>query len=256
MRKTDNWRPKYYLALVLWSRNDMARARDLLTSCGNAPDFAPFYAARAKAFEPVSRDQALADLRRAAELDPREWRFGKLLTERFIEDKAFGPALDTATRYFKASPDNYMLGMLHAKSLLLNRRYAEASDALAKLNVLPYEGATEGRALYREAQLMLARRRCPGGEVGRGGQARGRRARVARAPGRRQAVRGERGRAAGGPAAGGLPGPAGPGARVPGHPRPPRPVHARQAGNSGVPRVGRVAALNDYNVVVVNRPDP
>ena len=48
-----------------------------------------------------------------------------------------------------------MLGMLHAKSLLLNQRYAEADDALATLNVLPYEGATEGRALYREAQLML-----------------------------------------------------------------------------------------------------
>ena len=156
MRRTDNWRPKYYLALVLWSRNDVARARDLLASCGTVPDFAPFYAGRAKALEPVSRDRALADLRHAAELDPREWRFGKLLTERFIEDKAFGPALDTATRYFTASPANYMLGMLHAKALLLNQRYAEASDALAKLNVLPYEGATEGRALYREAELMLA----------------------------------------------------------------------------------------------------
>jgi predicted Zn-dependent protease len=154
MRRTDNWRPKYYLALILWSRNELARARDLLTQCGTAPDFAPFYAGRAKAFEPVSRDQALKDLQHAAELDPREWRFGKLLTERFIEDKAFGPALDTVTRYFTASPANYMLGMLHAKSLLLNQRYAEASAALAKLNVLPYEGATEGRALYREAELM------------------------------------------------------------------------------------------------------
>ncbi len=156
MGKSSNWRPRYYLALVLWSRNELARARDLLTQCGTAPDFAPFYAGRAKAFEPVSRDQALKDLLHAAELDPKEWRYGKLLTERFIEDKAFGPALDTATRYFKASPANYMLGMLHAKALLLNQRFAEAADALAKLNVLPYEGATDGRALYREAQLMLA----------------------------------------------------------------------------------------------------
>jgi tetratricopeptide (TPR) repeat protein len=156
MGKSSNWRPKYYLALILWNRNELARARDLLTQCGAAPDFAPFYAGRAKAFEPVARDQALKDLQNAAELDPKEWRFGKLLTERFIEDKAFGLALDTVTRYFKASPDNYMLGMLHAKSLLLSERYAEASDALGKLNVLPYEGATEGRALYREAELMLA----------------------------------------------------------------------------------------------------
>ena len=155
-RRSDNWRPKYYLALILWSRHEVARARDLLSQCGSTPDFAAFYAGRAKAFEPVARDRALADLRHAAELDPREWRYGKLLTERFIEDKAYGEALDTALRYYGASPGNYMLGMLHAKSLLLNGRYLEASDALAKLNVLPYEGATEGRALYREAELMVA----------------------------------------------------------------------------------------------------
>jgi tetratricopeptide (TPR) repeat protein len=155
MRRTENWRPRYYLALILWSRNEVARARDLLVSCRNVPDFAPFYAGRAKALEAVSRDSALTDLRHAAELDPRDWRFGKLLAERLIEDRAFGEALDTAARYFEASPDNYMLGMLHAKALLLNQRYSEAVAALAKLNVLPYEGATEGRALYREAQLML-----------------------------------------------------------------------------------------------------
>jgi len=156
MRRSDNWRPKYYLALILWSRNETARARDLLASCGTAPDFAPFYAARAKALEPVSRDASLADLERAASLEPGEWRFGKLLTERFIEDKALGQALDTAARYFKASPDNYILGMLHAKALLLNRQFAAASEALGRLNVLPYEGATEARALYREAELMVA----------------------------------------------------------------------------------------------------
>jgi hypothetical protein len=98
-------------------------------------------------------------------MDPREWRFGKLLIERFIEDKAFDRALDTASRYFKAAPDNYMLGMLHAKALLLNRRFAEASDALAKLNVLPYEGSTEGRSLYREAALMVAAAEIEGGRV-------------------------------------------------------------------------------------------
>lgn len=97
----------------------------------------------------------MTDLRHAARLDPQEWRFGKLLAERYVEDTAFGAALETVARYVKASPDNYILGTLHAKALLLNQRYAEASAALAKLNVLPYEGATDGRALYREAQLML-----------------------------------------------------------------------------------------------------
>jgi tetratricopeptide (TPR) repeat protein len=154
-RETTTWRPKYYLALILWSRGEMDRARELLRSCGALPDFAPFYAARAKAFETVSPDSALADLRRAAELEPREWRIGKALAERHIRDGAVGQALEVAQRYTLAFPDNYILGMLHARTRLLNGRVGEAAAVLDRLNVLPFEGSTDGRALYREAQLLL-----------------------------------------------------------------------------------------------------
>jgi tetratricopeptide (TPR) repeat protein len=153
--RTSSWRPKYYLALIHWSRHDLERARELLQQCGMAPDFAPFYAARAKAFETVSRDASLADLERAAELEPSEWRFGKLLVERRIEDKGYREALALAARYSAASPANYILGMLHAKTLILNRQFAEASRLLGRLNVLPYEGSTEARSLYRLAELMV-----------------------------------------------------------------------------------------------------
>lgn len=156
MKKTSNWRPKYYLALIHWSRNSLARARELLQQCGAAPDFAPFYAARAKALDSTSRDASLADLKRAAELEPGEWRYGRLLAERFIEDKAFDQALAVAARYAAAMPSGYILGMLHAKTLLLNHRVQDASALLNRLNVLPYEGSTEAHALYREAELLLA----------------------------------------------------------------------------------------------------
>ena len=43
MGQGEGWRPKYYLALIYWSRNDMTKARTLLAECGNGPDFAPFY---------------------------------------------------------------------------------------------------------------------------------------------------------------------------------------------------------------------
>ena len=154
-RQTATWRSKYYLALILWSRGEMDRARDLLRSCAASPDYAPFYAARAKAFEPVSPEDTLADLRRAAELDPREWRFGKALAERHIRDGAVGQALDVAQRYTLAFPENYIIGMLHARTLLLNARVADAAAVLDRLNVLPFEGSTDGRTLYREAQLLL-----------------------------------------------------------------------------------------------------
>jgi hypothetical protein len=46
--------------------------------------------------------------------------------------------------------------MLHAKALLANGLHRKAADQLAQLDVIPYEGSTEGRRLYREAHLMLA----------------------------------------------------------------------------------------------------
>jgi hypothetical protein len=40
--------------------------------------------------------------------------------------------------------------------MLLNGKYRECADYLATLNVLPNEGASEGRTVYREAWLYCA----------------------------------------------------------------------------------------------------
>ena len=103
----------------------------------------------------MSRERALADLLRAAERDPKEWRYGKLIAERYLDDRVYDRALEVASRYYKQAPDSYILGMLFAKSLLRVGRLADAEAMLARVDVLPYEGATDGRALYREVQLLL-----------------------------------------------------------------------------------------------------
>ena len=69
-----------------------------------------------------------------------------------------------AQRYRAAFPANYILGMLHARTLLLSGRVADAAAALDRLNVLPFEGSTDGRTLYREAQLLLAAEAFRGGK--------------------------------------------------------------------------------------------
>jgi tetratricopeptide (TPR) repeat protein len=164
-RESRSWHAKYFLALIAWSRDDLDRARRLLRECGEAPDFAPFYAARWKAFEPVARAEALGDLLHAAALEPAEWRYGKLLAERYLEDRAADKALDVAARYSRQSPGSYILGMLEAKCLLRAGRVEEAAARLGRLDVLPYEGSTEGRALYREAQLLLGAKAWKGGRT-------------------------------------------------------------------------------------------
>jgi hypothetical protein len=46
--------------------------------------------------------------------------------------------------------------MLLAKVLIQSKQYAAADRLLQKIKVLPNEGATAGRQLYREVKLMLA----------------------------------------------------------------------------------------------------
>jgi predicted Zn-dependent protease len=98
----------------------------------------------------------MADLERAARLDPAQWRYGRMLAERHLRQGQPAKGLETASRYAAQFPQNYILGMLDARALLANGRYAESAAKLARLNVIPYEGSIEGRRLYREAHLMLA----------------------------------------------------------------------------------------------------
>jgi len=153
MQKGDNWQPKYYLALLYKDRNRIADSKRLFTACGNEPQFAPFYAARAAM---VMGANDLTDLQKAVSLDKGEWRYCKLLTEYYIDHDQPVNALAIIKPFYQAHTDNYIMGMLYAKALLLNKRYKACTDLLSKIDILPFEGATIGRELYREAELMQA----------------------------------------------------------------------------------------------------
>ncbi|UOE51864.1 DUF5107 domain-containing protein [Mucilaginibacter sp. SMC90] len=152
MQQSNNWKPKYFLALLYKDRNRIDESKKLFAECGNQPDFAPFYAARA-AIE--TGDDVLADLNTAANLD-KGWRYNKLLGEYYINNKQYAKALTTVEPFYKSHPDNYIIGMLYAKTLLLNKRYSECGKLLSRIDILPFEGATIGRELYRETELMQA----------------------------------------------------------------------------------------------------
>ncbi len=146
---------------------DTARARELLDRAGDAPAFAPFYVARSQAFKDVAPERSLADLRRAETIDPGQWRIGRLLVERYLDARDYDQALVAARRTHLAAPENYIAGMVYARALVRSRRFEEATELLDRLNVLPYEGATEGRRLYREAYLMRALEAMRGAQAGR-----------------------------------------------------------------------------------------
>ena len=150
--QTPHWKPKYYLALIYWSRNDLSRAKELFTQCGE-PDFAPFYASRAAL---LNNETYVADIRKAAQLDPSQWRFGKLLIHHFVDKKNYGEALATAKEYHARFPQDFRLSMLLANTLLLNKQYNACIELLDQTSILPAEGASDSRQLFHEAWLMQA----------------------------------------------------------------------------------------------------
>lgn len=152
----DHWILKYHLALIEWNGNNKSTAKKLFEDCGNQPAYAPFYAARAAFYKNIDREKELENLRRAMALDKTQWRYVKALIEYYNTQNQIKESLNLAAEYYRRFPDNYVIGMLYAKSLLLNGQNRDAAALLQKINILPYEGATEGRQLYKEAQLMLA----------------------------------------------------------------------------------------------------
>lgn len=107
-------------------------------------------------FKKDDNKKSLADLIRAAQLDKSQWRYGQGLINYYLSNKEAKNALTIAAQYYKQFRGNYVIGMLNVKALMINGQYDKANSILNAIQILPYEGATDGRQLYRETQLMLA----------------------------------------------------------------------------------------------------
>jgi tetratricopeptide (TPR) repeat protein len=149
----QDWILKYHLALIYRDRNRIEESVDLLRSCGDEPGFAPFYVTRAEILAGKDDGQCESDLKRAVSID-NGWRYQVRLANFYIRHQQYEKSLEIAGSYYGKHPDNFIIGSLYAKTLLLNHKFIEADKLLAKLTIIPTEGATEGHELYREAKLM------------------------------------------------------------------------------------------------------
>ncbi len=152
INQTARWEPKYYLGLIYWSKNNLSRTKELFAQCENA-DFSPFYAALASISDD---DNKLKYLNKAAQINPNQWRYGRLIFNYYVEKMNYTEALATAKKYHAWFPQDFRITMLLAKAHLLNRQYKACTDLLAVTTILPYEGATDGRQMLNEAWLMQA----------------------------------------------------------------------------------------------------
>ena len=144
LKTHPSWETRYWLGLNYWGKGRKLAAELLFAACGQQPDHAPFYATRAE----LMPEGRLEDLKKAVALAPNDWRYRHLLIQELDRQKMHAEALAEAQKAYHLFHDSYTLGLDLAKSHLQTEEYETTRELLGQLQVLPFEGAYEGRKVY------------------------------------------------------------------------------------------------------------
>ena len=163
-----HWKTKYYLALLLWSKDRNDAAQEQFTACGNQPTSAAFYLTRGNFLKTDRSEDALRDYKRAMELGPNEWRSYRSLIDYYTGKTRYTEALEIAKLAARKFPSSYVALFDLSRSYVLNRQYAASLKILDTLTVLPFEGARYTREVYRQACVLAAAEAMKAGDYARG----------------------------------------------------------------------------------------
>jgi predicted Zn-dependent protease len=154
--KSSNWKFKYYLALNYWAIDRVSEASTLFQACDSEPDFAPFYTSRANLISLKDKSLALADLQKARQLDPSDWRNWNTLIEYFEKSGDTKTALTVSTEAVTKFKGNFNLALQYARVQLNNNQYTACIRTLQNTVILPFEGSLQGKFVYEQAYMFLA----------------------------------------------------------------------------------------------------
>jgi tetratricopeptide (TPR) repeat protein len=149
---SDDWKINYYTGLIYLNAGAEEKGRSVWKRCENKPDFYPFYIARSRVSDSGSR-QALDDIERAIAVAGDNWRVGLYASRFYLDKDNILKAEELVRDFYKKNPQNYYLGLHYAKVLVLNKSYSSCINLLQNIRVLPNEGATEGRTIWRNANI-------------------------------------------------------------------------------------------------------
>jgi Tfp pilus assembly protein PilF len=152
----SSYKLKYYLALGYIQMLRTEEALNLLSACTNEPNFYVFYIVRANLYRKKNESKCEADLHEAYRRAPSQWRTALILSKYLAEKKRWPNALAIVKESYLKNPDNYYLGLQLAKCLMHTSDFKNGIELMNKLNVLPNEGASDGRNVWRETHLKAA----------------------------------------------------------------------------------------------------
>jgi tetratricopeptide (TPR) repeat protein len=151
---SQDWKAKYYLALILWSKGRVQEARSLFDACERV-DFAPFYLARGHFYRSIDIRQTQMDFEQAVKVDPERWKTRHTLIDFFSAQTKSEKALETALEAARLFPDEDVLKVDLARALIKNEQNTKASRILEKLEIIPSEGASDVHRLFVRCHVNL-----------------------------------------------------------------------------------------------------
>jgi len=152
----SSWILKYYLALGYIQILKTDEALQLLLSCNNEPDFYVFYVVRANLQRTINEQQRGADLKTAYVTAPEQWRTALLLSKQLSEQNRWNESLDVAEAAYNQTKENYYLGLQLAACYMYTSRFEDGIRLMKNLVVLPNEGASAGRNIWKDINLFAA----------------------------------------------------------------------------------------------------
>jgi hypothetical protein len=154
--ESDDWSWTYLRALNLWAVGRHEESADLLSTLGDTPDFAPFYATRGLLLHQLRGTDPVTDLRLAVALSPEDRPLHVYLIRHLqdVGDWVGSESLIAAAR--TRFPDDFNLALLAAKTLIHTDRSNEALEILDATHVLPSESGRESHRLFAQAHTLAA----------------------------------------------------------------------------------------------------
>lgn len=153
--RPGDWKARYYLALILWSKGRVPEARGYFDSCGDQPDFSPFYLAKGHFYKSIDLQQAQEDFKKAVDVEPKSWKTWHTLIDFYSDQAMPDSALEKALEAVRLFPDEDTLKVDLVRAFIGNERNAEAADILDDLEILPSEGATGVHRLFVRCHVNL-----------------------------------------------------------------------------------------------------
>ncbi len=154
--QNNHWKLKYYLSQNYLAVGLEQQGKELLNTLEDQPDSDIFYRFRAEIMDENPYAQRLDDLKKALDLNSPNWRVWEEHIQFYLQHKKYEDAYALSRKAYRKFPGNYSIGLSHAKASVNTNRHADVLKVLDKIQILPYEHATESRSIYERAHMAVA----------------------------------------------------------------------------------------------------